>query len=101
MTPEGRWFTVAGPGIPAGQLLFAHRADAHCFAITRYFDALTRNQLPFTIADVRAHLGARDLACYCAPPLPCHVDVVLPIANSHGPVTRAVLAAALAPYRRD
>ncbi len=36
----------------------------------------------FTLDDIRRELGGRDLACWCPPPEPCHIDVLLEIANA-------------------
>lgn len=95
-----RW-TVQGPGLRPGEILFTSQVDAHRFAVGRYVRALTRNQLRITVAEVRAHLAGAPLACYCPLHLPCHVDPMLLIANSAGPVTAEhVLALALASYRR-
>jgi hypothetical protein len=38
--------------------------------------------LPFTVADVRAELRGRDLACWCPLDEPCHADVLLELANA-------------------
>lgn len=38
-------------------------------------------QDPEFLARLRAELGGRDLACWCAPGTPCHADVLLEIAN--------------------
>jgi hypothetical protein len=35
----------------------------------------------FTIDDVRANLPGKPLGCYCPLDQPCHVDVLLKIAN--------------------
>lgn len=40
------------------------------------------------IAQCRAELRGKILACWCAP-LPCHGDILLAIANSHEEVTHA------------
>lgn len=36
---------------------------------------------PALVAMVRAELAGRDLACWCALDVPCHVDVLLEVAN--------------------
>lgn len=36
---------------------------------------------PTTLDDVRAELRGKNLACWCKPGEPCHVDVLLEIAN--------------------
>lgn len=95
----GRRFAITGPGIGHREVLITDQVDAHRFVITRYFNALTRRQLPYGVDDVRAQLAGRNLGCFCGLHLPCHVDVTLLIANSHGPVTRSMLAEALAPYQ--
>lgn len=33
------------------------------------------------VAEIRAELAGRDLACWCPPDHPCHADVLLHIAN--------------------
>lgn len=37
---------------------------------------------PPTIAQIRAELGWRDLACWCPLDQPCHADVLLELANA-------------------
>ena len=39
---------------------------------------------PVTLAEVRAALKGKDLACYCQPGDPCHADVPPPPATSNG-----------------
>lgn len=48
--------------------------------------------VPFTIADIRAELAGRDLACWCPLTGPCHADVLLWLANSTRPWTPDVRA---------
>lgn len=36
---------------------------------------------PPTVAEIRAALRGKNLACWCAPGAPCHADVLLEIAN--------------------
>lgn len=95
----GRRYAITGPGIGHRSLLITDQVDAHRFVITRYFNALTRNQLAFTVADMRAELAGRNLGCFCGIELPCHVDVSLLIVNSDGPVTPRMLHEALARYQ--
>lgn len=33
------------------------------------------------IAEIKAQLGGKNLACWCKPGAPCHADVLLEIAN--------------------
>ncbi len=35
-----------------------------------------------SVADIRAALRGKNLACWCAPGAPCHADVLLEIANA-------------------
>jgi hypothetical protein len=37
---------------------------------------------PAEVAQIRAELGGRDLACWCGPDQACHGDVLLELANS-------------------
>lgn len=50
-------------------------------AVRRYEQDLLAGRLPFTVDDVRRDLRGKDLACYCPVDQPCHVDVLLEIAN--------------------
>jgi hypothetical protein len=49
--------------------------------VARYGAALERGELGFTVADVRAELAGRDLACWCPIGEVCHADVLLAVAN--------------------
>lgn len=40
-----------------------------------------------TCKQIHADLRGFDLACYCEPPLACHVDILLRVANHTGTVT--------------
>ncbi|HLM17336.1 MAG TPA: DUF4326 domain-containing protein [Acidimicrobiia bacterium] len=50
-------------------------------AVRRYRDDLLGDRLAVTVEDVRHELRGRDLACYCPLDEPCHVDVLLAVAN--------------------
>jgi hypothetical protein len=50
-------------------------------AVHEYERALLEGALPFTVADVRLALSGRPLGCYCRLDEPCHVEVLLQIAN--------------------
>lgn len=50
-------------------------------AVEWYEQALLAGQLGYTVADVRRELAGLDLCCWCPPDEPCHVDVLLRIAN--------------------
>jgi hypothetical protein len=39
---------------------------------------------PALLADVRAQLAGKDLACWCRVGEPCHADVLIEIANHEG-----------------
>lgn len=43
--------------------------------------ALASGDLGFTVNDARAELRGKDLACWCPLDQPCHVDVLLEVAN--------------------
>jgi hypothetical protein len=49
-------------------------------AFARLLDGPHRGDYP-TDDEIRAQLGARDLACWCPLDGPCHADVLLDIAN--------------------
>ena len=50
-------------------------------AVRRYKEDLLAGRLRVDVETVRAELAGRDLACYCAPGVLCHADVLLEIAN--------------------
>ena len=50
-------------------------------AVGAYYLAMLREQLGFTVWDVRAELRGKNLACWCAPGSVCHADVLLIEAN--------------------
>ena len=52
---------------------------ANAWAKARYVLHLTDH--PELVEAARRELAGRDLACYCAPDLPCHADVLLELAN--------------------
>jgi len=54
---------------------------ANAAAVAAYEADLLAGRLAFRVDDVRTHLSGRDLACWCAPHLPCHADVLLRLAN--------------------
>jgi Domain of unknown function (DUF4326) len=49
--------------------------------VREYERALLEDRLSFTVADVRQALSGRPLGCYCPLESPCHVDVLLRIAD--------------------
>lgn len=40
---------------------------------------------PDLVTAIRAELAGRDLCCWCPPEAPCHVDVLLEVANAAAP----------------
>lgn len=54
------------------------RDNADAVELFRGYIAVIDMAFPGLIAK---ELGGLDLGCYCRPPAPCHVDVLLPIAN--------------------
>lgn len=50
-------------------------------AVRMFRDDLLAGHLAVTVADVRAELAGRDLACWCKPGQPCHADALLQLAN--------------------
>jgi hypothetical protein len=42
------------------------------------------HRLKFTADDVRRELAGKDLGCFCPLDKPCHVDVLLAVANGTG-----------------
>jgi hypothetical protein len=57
--------------------------EANRHATEQYREWLTAR--PELLAAARRELAGHDLACWCAPDLDCHADVLLEIAN--GPVS--------------
>lgn len=78
----------AAPGLPASPYANPHRVG-HCRrcgawhneagAVDAYAHHFT--QRPDLMAAACADLAGRDLACWCHPDVPCHADVLLPVAN--------------------
>ena len=58
---------------PSGQ----RSPEANAAAVAAYDDYLAEH--PELVARAREELTGYDLACYCGPELPCHVDVLLRI----------------------
>ncbi|NYI81251.1 DUF4326 domain-containing protein [Nocardioides panzhihuensis] len=55
-----------------------HRSpEANAAAVAAYRDHLSEH--PELVDQAREELAGYDLACYCEPDLPCHVDVLLEI----------------------
>jgi hypothetical protein len=50
-------------------------------AVSLYRRDLLAGSLPFTTDDVRRELKGQDLICWCKLDAPCHVDVLLALAN--------------------
>ena len=73
-------WAVVGPTGPEG-IYFRTKNEAAAYAVALYQRALRHGQLPYTAAQVREQLAGLDLSCYCALDAPCHVDVLLEVAN--------------------
>jgi hypothetical protein len=54
---------------------------AHAEAAERYREWITSPGEAERLAAARRDLRGRDLGCYCAPGLACHVDVLLELVN--------------------
>lgn len=61
---------------PSGQ----RSPEANAAAVAAYREHLAEH--PELVEQAREELAGYDLACYCAPELPCHVDVLLEILAS-------------------
>lgn len=66
-------------GVLAGT--YPRQAVAHRHAVERFRVDLFAGRLPVGVDDIRRELAGRDLGCACPPELPCHVDVLLEVAN--------------------
>ena len=76
--------SVASPTKWANPFRPARRTpEANAAAVEHYRDYLAAN--PDLLRLAREELVGLDLACWCAPPLPCHADVLLAIANPPRP----------------
>jgi Domain of unknown function (DUF4326) len=64
-----------------GNKLFDWRILGRAEAKRLYKAALIEGRLPFTVEDVRRELRGHPLGCWCPLDEPCHVDVLLEIAN--------------------
>ncbi|SDL33789.1 protein of unknown function [Nocardioides sp. YR527] len=69
-----RWANPYRP--PSGQ----RSPEANAAAVAAYRKYLAEH--PELVEQAREELAGHDLACYCAPDLPCHVDVLLEILAS-------------------
>lgn len=68
-------------------------------AVDLYRSDLYRGRWRITVDLARAELAGKNLACWCPPDMPCHVDVLLEAANSEPDppdVSRVALADVLA-----
>lgn len=57
------------------------REDAHKIAVIRFNAWLMKPERRLLRSRVVLALKGKDLACWCAPHLACHADVLLEIAN--------------------
>ena len=61
----------------------ARTPEANAVAVEKYRQHLAEH--PELVAAARAELAGKDLACWCAPELPCHADVLLAVAAGAEP----------------
>jgi len=57
-----------------------NQRDAHALAVELYETWIHAH--PTLLDHIRRDLAGRDLMCWCAEPLPCHVDALLRLANT-------------------
>lgn len=73
-TDEDGWYIR---DVRGGQILRTQsESDARELALM-HFEEWIQPQIPM----VRQQLSGWNLACWCRPPMPCHADVLLEIAN--------------------
>lgn len=82
----GPFFLVVGDGANGYRFntgRFESALDAGRHAVQFFRTALLneRGLVPFTPDDVRRELRGKDLACWCAPGVDCHADVLIEVAN--------------------
>src|SRR5690606_32989452 len=73
----GGGYVVEGPGWGSSH---ARRVEAQQVAVERY-RVWVVHQSGF-VDRARARLAGCELACWCAPGVPCHADVLLGVANA-------------------
>jgi hypothetical protein len=55
--------------------------DSYTTVVARYREWITSTDQSKLLAEARRELRGFDLGCFCAPGLPCHVDVLLDLVN--------------------
>lgn len=73
------WHAVHDNASGAGIGTWPTAAEARRFAVAAYEHHLATH--PYLAADVPKLLAGRDLMCWCPAGEPCHVDVLLRLAN--------------------
>lgn len=75
----------AGEGTPTPEWTAStdNQHAAHIMAVGLYREYAERT-VGFAVR-ARVELSGRDLMCWCPPELPCHVDVLLELANQPAP----------------
>ena len=69
----------------AGYPLRAHHIKTRADAVEAFARMLEREERNYpSLAEIRAELRGRDLACWCPLDQPCHADVLLDLANAEG-----------------
>jgi hypothetical protein len=61
----------------------ARTPEANAVAVRKYRQHLAAR--PDLVEAARTELAGKDLACWCAPELPCHADVLLVVAAGAEP----------------
>lgn len=76
---DGHYWGVKPPGYANTEQSSRriHKIDALAVAVSYY-----RCDAVFHVAEIRAELAGKDLACWCPLDQPCHADVLLEIANA-------------------
>jgi hypothetical protein len=78
-----RWGNPARVGFEARDAAEAVGLFTRMIDLNAGFTTTARNKVyKNTTEDIQRELGGRNLACWCRPGEPCHVDVLLAIANS-------------------
>lgn len=89
-TRWGNPFYVAPEGISQAPYYACHnvreavglfREHLNCIKKKGYLLTNPKRGWEITVADIRRELRGKNLACWCKPGQPCHVDVLLQIAN--------------------
>lgn len=84
--PDGAIYAARGkPGLPASPYANPYPVSVHgpYGSLRLYWQHMAAD--PGLMAAARRDLAGSDLACWCPPGQPCHVDGLLAVANRSGP----------------